>query len=589
MTNISTKQIFLFIYRVLKHFPLPVAMMFAVAIIWSLDISLRPYFLKVLLNRLESQSAHDIHYLLVPACLYLAMAFLVSTMYRLYDYFVQFKMIPKLREKIAGPTLGNLLNQSHHFFQNNFAGNLGNKFSNLAGDIPEIVQIVIDMFFSHSLAITIAVIALWQINMVFALAMLSWVLFFIILALFLLKKQVHLADIWSEWGSSINGRVVDVLSNILTVRLFARKQIEKQSLSQAFDNAVKAERNLQWSYLWMWVWYGYSFVLVLGVSMYFLLKGWQEGWVSVGDFAMVLGINTTIVEFLWQLAKEFSQFSKLVGRVSQALRAVLTVPEIQDSSEAKPLAFKRGEIVFEKVHFQYKEADALFEDKSVVITPGQKVGLVGYSGSGKTTFVNLILRLFDVTGGRILIDGQNIREVTQDSLHTILGMIPQDPTLFHRTLMENIRYGRLEATDAEVIAAAKLAHAHEFITKQPEGYESMVGERGIKLSGGQRQRIAIARAILKNAPVLILDEATSQLDSITENFIQESLQQLMQNKTTLVIAHRLSTLLHMERILVFDKGKIVEDGDHKSLLAKKGLYKTLWDAQVGGFLPEYKA
>ena len=212
----------------------------------------------------------------------------------------------------------------------------------------------------------------------------------------------------------------------------------------------------------------------------------------------------------------------------------------------------------------------------------------GYSGGGKSTFVNLILRLYDVTDGHVLIDDQDIRDVTQDSLRGNIAMIPQDPSLFHRSLLENIRYGRIEATDDAVIEAAKKAHANDFIRRLPQGYESLVGERGVKLSGGQRQRIAIARAILKNAPILILDEATSQLDSITEREIQDSLWELMQHKTTIVIAHRLSTLLHMDRIIVFDQGKIVEDGTHTELLNKKGLYKKLWDAQVGGFLQDKK-
>lgn len=228
----------------------------------------------------------------------------------------------------------------------------------------------------------------------------------------------------------------------------------------------------------------------------------------------------------------------------------------------------------------------MFQNKSVTIEAGQKVGLVGYSGSGKSTFVNLILRLYEVVDGQILIDGQNLSEVTQESLRQAIAMIPQDPTLFHRSLMDNIRYGRTKASDEEVISASKKAHADEFISLLPEGYETLVGERGVKLSGGQRQRIAIARAILKNAPILMLDEATSQLDSITESNIQDSLWELMQGKTTLIVAHRLSTLLHMDRILVFDKGHIVEDGTHAELLNRGGLYKTLWDAQVGGFLPD---
>jgi ATP-binding cassette subfamily B protein len=246
----------------------------------------------------------------------------------------------------------------------------------------------------------------------------------------------------------------------------------------------------------------------------------------------------------------------------------------------------KGEISFKNVQFHYKGATPLFESMNITIHAGQKVDLVGYSGSGKTSFVNLILRLFDINGGQILIDNQDISKVTQDSLRENIGMIPQDPSLFHRSLAENIRYGKPHASDVEVIDAAKRAHAHEFIEKLPNGYESLVGERGVKLSGGQRKRVAIARAILKNAPILILDEATSQLDSVNENYIQKSLHELMAGKTTIVIAHRLSTLLHMDRILVFDAEKIVEDGTHGELLAKSSLYKTLWDAQVGGFLPD---
>lgn len=274
------------------------------------------------------------------------------------------------------------------------------------------------------------------------------------------------------------------------------------------------------------------------------------------------------------------------GTVDQALAILDTAPEIQDATNAKKLNVVKGEVSFKNVQFHYKGVTPLFENVNITIHAGQKVGLVGYSGSGKTSFVNLILRLYDIDGGQILIDNQNISLVLQDSLRENIGMIPQDPSLFHRSLAENIRYGSESSSDAEVIDAAKRAHAHEFIEKLPEKYASLVGERGVKLSGGQRQRIAIARAILKNAPILILDEATSQLDSLTENYIQDSMWQLMQSKTTIIIAHRLSTLLHMDRILVFDKGKIIEDGAHDQLLARDGLYKTLWTTQVAGFIPE---
>jgi ATP-binding cassette subfamily B protein len=321
---------------------------------------------------------------------------------------------------------------------------------------------------------------------------------------------------------------------------------------------------------------------------FFLLRGFKQGSVTPGDFVLLTTINIAIIGDLWQLSRNIIKFSEYSGNIKQGLSVVLAPHDIQDKTDATVLSLTKGQITFDDVTFHYKHTNPLFKNLSLTIEPGQKVGLVGYSGGGKTTFANLVLRLYEVTDGCIRIDGQAIQNVTQDSLHAHIGMIPQDPSLFHRTLMENIRYGNMEATDADVREAAKRAHAHDFIVNLPDGYASLVGERGVKLSGGQRQRIAIARAILKNAPILFLDEATSQLDSMTERDIQDSLWTLMQDKTTIVIAHRLSTLLHMDRILVFDRGKIVEDGTHEQLLNNTGLYKTLWDTQVGGFLPDTK-
>lgn len=304
----------------------------------------------------------------------------------------------------------------------------------------------------------------------------------------------------------------------------------------------------------------------------------------MGDFALIFGLTLETSYITWHTMSEVDEFNKAVGRCKQSLFALMKPLEITDKQGAKDLKCAHGKIQFNTVKFHYKGTEPLFKHMSLNIIGGQKVGLVGCSGGGKTTFANLIMRLYDVTAGSILIDGHDIRDCTQDSLHENIGMIPQDPILFRRSLMENIRYGRSCATDEEVIESAKKAHAHEFIIGLAEGYDSLVGERGIKLSGGQRQRIAIARAILKNAPILILDEATSQLDSITESLIQDSLWELMQNKTTIVIAHRLSTLLRMDRILVFEKGNIVEDGNHDDLFNENKHYRKLWDTQVGGLL-----
>jgi len=320
---------------------------------------------------------------------------------------------------------------------------------------------------------------------------------------------------------------------------------------------------------------------------------------------------------MWQMANEMRHFLELYGTIKQALTIINEPIEIEDNS-SQVLDFRQcnnAEIIFRNVDFSYKQKQpstkfeiidwnfvgepqknlllnieeaqkVFFKNLSITIKAGQKVGLVGHSGSGKSTFVNLILRSFDVNQGEILINNQNISSVTQDSLRSAIALIPQDPTLFHRSLLENIGYAKIDASNHEIIDAAQKAHADEFIKNMPQEYESLVGERGVKLSGGQRQRITIARAFLKNAPILILDEATSQLDSITENLIQESLKNLMKNKTVLIIAHRLSTLKDVDRILVFDNGKIIEDGSHQNLLDLNGHYKKLWNAQIGGFLAE---
>lgn len=371
------------------------------------------------------------------------------------------------------------------------------------------------------------------------------------------------------------------------MRLFARNRFESRYLS-FFQ---KDELHKQWQSLWyiekMKIALGIACFLGAGIVLnWYMLYSWQQGRLSTGEVVFIFNTTWNITMMAWLAGLELPNLFKEIGICRQALTIIQDPHDINDSSHAKPLQVAKGEIIFDRVTFRYLHHQNLFQDKNIIIEAGDKVGLVGFSGSGKTTFANLILRYYDIQSGRILIDGQDISQVTQDSLREQISMIPQDPTLFHRSLMENIRYGRLDATDEEVIEASKKAHCHEFIQKMPEKYHALVGERGVKLSGGQRQRIAIARAILKNAPILILDEATSALDSVTEKEIQEGLEILMQNHTTLVIAHRLSTLSGMNRILVFKDGKIVEDGTHEELLQAQDHYAQMWDMQAGGFLPD---
>jgi ATP-binding cassette subfamily B protein len=400
---------------------------------------------------------------------------------------------------------------------------------------------------------------------------------------------VKLSDAHASSESLLSGQLVDSLSNQANVRIFSRKAYEVGRMNDFFYLVQKAYQRKELFTVLLCCVQGGMIAVMMGGAAFTLIHLYSRGLISIGDFVLILGLSMELGHMMWYTMYQVDQFNQALGKCKQSLNALIIAHGIKDKAHASQLVVTQGRIEFRNVKFNYHGTYSLFKNKSVTIEAGQKVGLVGYSGSGKSTFVNLILRLYDVVEGQILIDKQNISEVTQESLRQAIALIPQEPSLFHRSLMDNIRYGQVMASDEEVIAAATKAHAHEFISLLPQGYGTLVGERGVKLSGGQRQRIAIARAILKNAPILMLDEATSQLDSITETHIQNSLWDLMQSKTTLVIAHRLSTLLHMDRILVFDKGHIIEDGTHSELLQLNGLYKTLWDAQVGGFLPDQKA
>jgi ATP-binding cassette subfamily B protein len=317
----------------------------------------------------------------------------------------------------------------------------------------------------------------------------------------------------------------------------------------------------------------------------FFFLGWYNGGVSAGDFALFSTYLLYAVNRSWEMVDEMILLFEEVGNGQDALSLLVQPHEVQDQPNAAPLVVSRGEIVMEHVTFGYRANRPIFQDLNLVIPPGQKLGLVGYSGAGKTTLAHLLVRHSDPQSGRILIDGQDIAAVTQDSLRQQIALIPQDPTLFHRSLADNIGYGQMAADQEAVVDAARMAQADGFIKAQSKGYATTVGERGIKLSGGQRQRIALARAFLKNAPILLLDEATSALDSATEQAIQQSLQQLIQGRTTLVIAHRLATLTFMDRILVFDGGVLVQDGSLSELLSAPGPFGQLWHMQAGGFLP----
>jgi ATP-binding cassette subfamily B protein len=573
-----------FTKQVTRPFRVYIAGMVFVSLMWALVVNVQPYLLKLILNAVgnacETDVLNNLGMLLV---VYIISEYIYIFIFRLYDW-LTLKLRPPLKRYTSLVLMDSMMDHAHSFYQHQFAGSLTTRVVDISKGIPDILRIVIDRLLACTLMLLFALYNVSRVDIKFTIALGIWVFLFLFFSVVLAFRNQYLAYEVSDARAIWSGSIVDVLTNMMSIRLFAGKRFENKRLSAVAEYSVEKDQARDWFFFKLHALQGTSYLIFQMICFWWLFNGLMNGTMTSGDFILILTLNLHIVDNIWNIAKDMREFWEKLGDIVQGLAIIQTPIDIQDQLNAQKLVVTQGEIAFENVQFHYHDAESLFEHESVVIKPGQKVGLVGYSGSGKTTFINLILRLFDVTEGNIKIDGQDIRDVTQDSLHEAIAVIPQDPSLFHRSIYENILYGRRNATQQEVIAAAKRAYAHEFIITLSCGYDTQVGERGVRLSGGQRQRIAIARAILKNAPILILDEATSQLDSVTETEIQDSLWDLMHNKTTLVIAHRLSTLLYMDRILVFDQGTIVEDGSHEQLLEKNGLYKQLWEAQIGGFL-----
>jgi len=575
-----------FLYFVKKK-KLAFIIFFLAPTVMVLENNAIPYSLKMIVDALESHPhTQNIFKTVAPALLLGGGSWLFLIIVLRLQNWWQAYVIPRFLADIRMSVFDYLSKQSYQYFSNQMAGSLANKLNDLPRALNSIFELITWYVIAAFSSIIVALILMCTINYWFALILLTWIILQLFISFKLSKKVDHYSITNAENKSELSGKIVDSLSNANAVKLFSRRKAELSYILVSQNKEEQSNRKLT---LYMNVFRLYldipvTIMLVTMISL--LLYFWQKQIISTGDLVFIFNVSFAIMTQIWYLCHAMADFYREVGIARQAVAILSTPIDVQDKPDAKELKVTQGVIEFENVSFQYNKGKKVFENKSIIIPSKQRVGLVGFSGGGKTTFIHLILRLFNLKSGRILIDEQDIASATQDSLRGAISMIPQDTTLFHRTLMENIRYGNPEASDEEVINAAKSACCDDFIALLPEGYDTLVGERGIKLSGGQRQRIAIARAILKNAPIVILDEATSQLDSLTEEIIQNSLWELMEAKTTLVIAHRLSTLLHMDRILVFQDGKIVEDGSHDELLAKNGLYKSMWNAQIGGFLPE---
>lgn len=562
---------------------------FALAsVAWGINDAIFPYLLKNIVNTLNAYHGvpQQVYHALKNGLILLALFWIGSETFTRIQGLIQIYAFPKFRASIRESTFNYVQAHSHSYFASNFAGSLANKLSDLPTNCQTLVEIIVFNFITASVGGITVLITMWESNPIFAIFTAVWIGIHLSITFGFLHKGNYLLEKHSDSVTTLTGKIVDVFTNIQNVKLFAREKYESSYLNRFQKEEIKKSQKAQLLLELMRIGFGLNGLLLIFGTLYLLINGWIHGTVTLGDFTQVTMQTFWLFGWMWYTSYQITIYAKTNATISAALSLVRKSHDIIDKPSAYPLKVTQGEIHFDKVDFAYHQRRVVFNDFNVTIKAGQKIGLVGFSGSGKSTFVNLILRFYDLKSGKILIDGQSIADVTQESLRSNIAVIPQDPSLFHRTLMENIRYGLLNTSDEEVIHAAKLAHCDDFIQRLDEGYQSLVGERGVKLSGGQRQRIAIARAILKNAPILILDEATSSLDTATEKTIQESLNFLMKDRTTIVVAHRLSTLSSMDRILVFDKGKIVEDGSIKELLKAKGHFSMLWNMQVDDFLPE---
>jgi ATP-binding cassette subfamily B multidrug efflux pump len=484
-----------------------------------------------------------------------------------------------------------ILRQSLSFFQNDFAGRIANKVMQTGPALRQTVLEVVDALWFVAIYWTSAAVIFFELDSRLLIPLLAWLAGFLGMVWYFVPQMLKRSTIVSEARSLLTGRIVDSYTNILTVKLFAHTEGEDEYAKEAIsDHLQKLKTQLRWITgleMTQWVLTGMLITGTTGLSLWL----WSRGAISLGAIAVTTGlvirINNMAGWIMWVITGIFEN----VGQVQEGMEAISRPWTVVDTAGAQPLRVPYGEIRYDNVRFHYGRDSGLIEGLTLAIKPGEKVGLVGPSGAGKSTLVNILLRFHDLEAGRILIDGQNIATAAQDSLRAQIGLVTQDTSLLHRSVRENIRYGKPSASEDDVIAAAKQAHAHEFILdledyKGRRGYDAQVGERGVKLSGGQRQRIAIARVLLKDAPILILDEATSALDSEVEAAIQEQLYNLMANKTVIAIAHRLSTISAMDRLIIMEKGRIVEDGSHEELLRQGGLYASLWARQSGGFLFE---
>jgi ATP-binding cassette subfamily B protein len=547
-----------------------------------------PYVLKLLINRVtvairlapvERDAATIFGLFALMVTLWFADTLLVRG-YQMIDIYVS----PALRKRVQTRMFGYLLGHAPRYFQENFAGKLGQKVKEAGRACVSIMEMVCFDLAKITTMLVISLALLVGQQMQLALLLIGWMLIYLIGSSLLARRCVTLSKTFSAAVSTSSGKLIDAISNADTIRSFARWRYERVFLDGFFESERQSSIRVRRFLVVIRLFQSAGVLTMMAALGYVALVDLLAGRSDLGSFTLVFSLSGLIAMNVWNLSNRMLDFFDNMGNLTEAIELVTQPHEITDQPGARPLAVTGGRIDIESMSFAHPDGLTLFDRLDLTIGAGEKVALVGPSGGGKSTLVKLLRRQFEPHAGRILIDGQDIASVTWDSVNAAIAEVSQAPGVFHRPVGDNIRYGQLDAGEAELVAAAKRAHSHDFILRRPTGYGTIVGEQGIKLSGGEKQRIAIARALLKNARILILDEATSALDSESEHLIQEALWDLMKGRTVIAIAHRLSTITGMDRILYLPAGRIVEQGSHAELVARGGAYARMWRRQVGGFM-----